>query len=190
MSDSSIPIASTEEIAEKALSENSASRHSVHGRTHVTDVNEPDDVVAHPLPADQPAGLDSELKADPDDKPHFWLRRGDQLFVGVLVLAALVLMSCHWIRLSGWGQQAVDIEGLPSRQYDFKIDVNTATWVEFAQLKGIGETLAHRITTGRAQHGPFQSLDDLRRVKGIGPKTIEKARPWLVIDRQKQETQK
>ena len=159
MSDSSIPSASTEEITEKALSESSAHRHSVHDHTHVTDVNGPDDVVAYPLPTELPAGLDSELKADPDDKPHFWIRRRDQLFVGVLVLAALVLMSGHWIHLSGWRRQPVDIERLPSRQYDFKINVNMATWVEFAQFEG------------------------------SSPKTIEKARPWLVIDRQKRETQ-
>ena len=32
-----------------------------------------------------------------------WFRRGDQLFVGVMVIAVIVLMTVHWVRLSGWG---------------------------------------------------------------------------------------
>jgi competence protein ComEA len=93
----------------------------------------------------------------------------------------LALLVVHWIRLSSWGTSPIEIERLESRGTDFRFDINSATWVEFRQLDGIGETLAHRIVEDREQNGPFQSIDDLRRVRGIGPKTLERIRPWLEI---------
>ncbi len=65
--------------------------------------------------------------------------------------------------------------------YVFQVDVNAATWIEWAQLDGIGEKLAKRIVADRADHGPFQSVEDLRRVKGIGAKTLDKMRPHLTF---------
>ena len=116
-----------------------------------------------------------------DERPFLWLRRSDQLFVGVLLIAALVLMTWHWLQLSGWGLQPVEISRLPKNHYAYRLDVNEATWVEWAQFDGIGETLAHRIVDDRKQHGPFRSIDDILRVRGIGPKKLEQMRPWLEI---------
>lgn len=115
-------------------------------------------------------------------EPTPWLRRGDQIFVGVLVVIAIGLMAAHWVRLSGWGMQPVEIERLPERQFDFQLEINSATWVEWMQLEGIGDTLARRIVEDRETNGPFAGIDDLARVKGIGPKTVEKIRPWLRVD--------
>ena len=53
-----------------------------------------------------------------------------------------------------------------------QIDVNTAGVAEFERLPGVGATLARRIVDDREAHGPFQSAEDLTRVKGIGPKTL------------------
>jgi len=48
------------------------------------------------------------------------------------------------------------------------VDVNRADVDELRSLPGIGPGLARRIAAHRDEHGPFRSLDDLRRVKGIG----------------------
>lgn len=64
----------------------------------------------------------------------------------------------------------------------YQVSLNSATWVEWAQLDGIGEKLARRIVAERELHGPFHTIDDLRRVKGIGPKTVEKLRPYVVVE--------
>jgi competence protein ComEA len=61
---------------------------------------------------------------------------------------------------------------------DAPIDLNRATPEELARLPGIGPTLAKRIVEGR----PFASVAELRRVKGIGAKTLEKLRPHVVVD--------
>lgn len=65
--------------------------------------------------------------------------------------------------------------------YVFQLNVNEATWIEWAQLDGIGPTLAKRIVADRKERGPFQSVEDLRRVKGIGAKTIDKMRSHLTF---------
>jgi competence protein ComEA len=75
----------------------------------------------------------------------------------------------------------VEVDRLESESLDYRIDVNTATWVEWAQLDGIGEALAERIVADREANGPFKSVDDLRRVKGIGPKTLARIRPYLTL---------
>jgi len=54
------------------------------------------------------------------------------------------------------------------------IDVNTAPAPELQMLPGIGPTLAQRIVDDRAANGPYATLDDLQRVRGIGPRTVEK----------------
>src|SRR5258708_35190955 len=117
----------------------------------------------------------------PDDRPRFWLRRGDQIFVGTLLTAGLVLVSIHWLQLSRWGRQPVEVDRLPAGHYQYMVDVNDATWVEWAQFEGIGETLAKRIVADRHARGPFGSVDDVGRVKGIGPKKLAQMRPYLTI---------
>ena len=122
----------------------------------------------------------------PESKAHqppasALLRRGDQLVVGALALIVLALMIVHWARLSGWGLRPVEIDRLPERQFDYRIDINSATWVELMQLEEVGEVLARRIVEDRERNGPFRSIDDLRRVKGVGPKTLDTIRPWLTI---------
>jgi len=63
----------------------------------------------------------------------------------------------------------------------FHVDVNTATWVDWMQLPGIGQTMANRIITDRQINGPFSTIEDITRVKGIGPRTFEDIKRWLTI---------
>jgi competence protein ComEA len=46
-------------------------------------------------------------------------------------------------------------------------------------LPGIGPSLARRIVAERSAHGPFASARELRRVKGIGDRTLKRLEPWL-----------
>ncbi|MEE8460358.1 MAG: helix-hairpin-helix domain-containing protein [Phycisphaerales bacterium] len=65
---------------------------------------------------------------------------------------------------------------------DMRIDVNIATEVQLNALPGIGPALAARIATDRETRGPFESIDDLARVHGIGPRLIERIGPHVVCD--------
>jgi competence protein ComEA len=66
------------------------------------------------------------------------------------------------------------------------VDLNTAAWPELAELPGIGPVLAKRICefrAGRAVQTPgqpaFAQLRDLASVRGIGPETLARLRPFV-----------
>ena len=61
-----------------------------------------------------------------------------------------------------------------------KIDLNTADETAFQRLPGIGAALAVRIVAARSAKR-FDSIDELRRVKGIGTKTLENIRPFVTV---------
>jgi competence ComEA-like helix-hairpin-helix protein len=63
------------------------------------------------------------------------------------------------------------------------IDVDRASAEELERLPGIGPSLAARIVEDRARNGSFGDADALRRVKGIGPRTLERIRPYLAAPR-------
>ncbi len=60
------------------------------------------------------------------------------------------------------------------------IDVTRAGVEELQHLPGIGPTLAGRIVETR-QKAPFKKVDDLRRVPGIGVKTLDRLRPFVRV---------
>lgn len=62
-----------------------------------------------------------------------------------------------------------------------KVNVNTAGLTELTDLPGIGEAKAKAILEYRNQHGPFKSVADLDKVKGIGPKMLEKMKPYIQL---------
>ena len=63
----------------------------------------------------------------------------------------------------------------------FPVNINTASAKELDALPGIGEVLAQRIIDYRNANGPFQSVYDLIKVKGIGEKTLEKIKPYATV---------
>lgn len=56
------------------------------------------------------------------------------------------------------------------------VDINSANEAQLESLPGIGPGKAKAIVAERQANGPFESVDDLRRVKGIGEKTIAELR--------------
>lgn len=62
------------------------------------------------------------------------------------------------------------------------VNVNTATAAELERLPGIGPVLARRIVEHREASGLFRRLEDLREVKGIGPKLYRRLEPLLRLD--------
>lgn len=55
------------------------------------------------------------------------------------------------------------------------VSLNAASLEDLEALPGIGPTLARRIVEGR----PYRQVEDLLRVKGIGPATLERLRPYV-----------
>lgn len=61
-----------------------------------------------------------------------------------------------------------------------KLRINDATAEQLESLPGIGPALAQRIIAARRER-PFSSADDLSRVSGIGPRTLERLRPQIEV---------
>jgi len=59
------------------------------------------------------------------------------------------------------------------------VNINTATAAELETLPHIGPGLARQIVDYREAYGPFQSVEDLLNVPGIGPSTLEELREWV-----------
>ncbi len=61
------------------------------------------------------------------------------------------------------------------------LDLNSALLDELARVPGVGPSLAARIVERRQSVGAFASVQDLRRVKGIGAAKLERLRHLLTI---------
>ena len=63
-----------------------------------------------------------------------------------------------------------------------QVDINSADAKTLAEsLDGVGLVKAEAIVAYREEHGPFRRAEDLRRVKGIGSKTLDANRDTIVI---------
>jgi competence protein ComEA len=61
------------------------------------------------------------------------------------------------------------------------IDLNLATAADLDRLPGVGPSTAKAIIYHRTRNGPFASIDDLLKVKGIGPAKLAEIRPWVRV---------
>jgi competence protein ComEA len=104
----------------------------------------------------------------------------DQVAVGTLVALSLVGMGVYWVVQGGPRGELIEIDRAEPLRARYLVDINKAEWPEFAELPDIGETLAQRIVDSRKMAGAFRDHDALRRVRGIGPRTLEKLKPFLL----------
>jgi competence protein ComEA len=108
------------------------------------------------------------------------LRRADQAAIAVLLTASLVTIVGSLLYRGYQSGNLIEIDRADPKKVTFSIDINIADWPEFTLLPGVGETLARRIIQSRDEQGPFADHEDLLRVKGVGPRTLNAIRPHLM----------
>ena len=64
------------------------------------------------------------------------------------------------------------------------LDLNAATAEELTQLPGIGEELARRIVEFRESSGPFESVEQLMEVSGIGEGKLAALEGWITVEKE------
>ncbi len=74
-------------------------------------------------------------------------------------------------------EEVVPAERLPRSLQGRRVDVNHASASELERLPRVGPAMAQRIIEAR----PFTSIDDLLRVRGIGPSTLEALAPEVFV---------
>ena len=84
--------------------------------------------------------------------------------IGIAVAVVMIMVAPVWAADSG------------------KINLNTATVKELAQLKRIGTKYAERIVKYREDNGSFKTAEELIKVPGIGVKTLELNKDRIVVE--------
>ena len=75
------------------------------------------------------------------------------------------------------GDRAAD-EERPAVRHG-RVNINEATKEQLIDLPGIGEILAARILEHRSREGKFSTIEDLRDIKGLTKKRLEKIKPLI-----------
>ena len=73
----------------------------------------------------------------------------------------------------------VNLEQAEPQTAGFQVNINKAQWPELATLPGVGTEPGRADRAVAEQNGPYADIDDLRRVRGIGARTVETLRPYL-----------
>jgi competence protein ComEA len=72
---------------------------------------------------------------------------------------------------------------LPALVWAGPVDINTADAATIArELQGIGLSRAQAIVAYREKNGAFRSADELRKIKGIGAKVLERNRANIKVE--------
>ena len=61
------------------------------------------------------------------------------------------------------------------------VNINTADETELQKLYRVGPAIAKRIVEFRNQNGKFQTVEDIKKVRGIGEKTFEKMKDKITV---------
>ena len=121
-----------------------------------------------------------------------WTRRQR----AVLAVAVLLLAGWFFVRALREPARVADpppVIGELANDLATRIDPNTADWPAWAALPLIGEKRAKEIVAFRenwlVEHPaeiPFEKLEDLMRIKGIGKATIATLEPYLVFPKREE----
>lgn len=127
------------------------------------------------------AGMDRKVPQRGAPARESWWSVREQVPLAIALALAWLGVVLWWVLHGGCSGRTIDFNRASPLVAEFRVDLNAADWPEFAQLPGLGETLARRIVEYRAVHGPFRSVEDLRKVPGIGEKTLDRIATFLVI---------
>ncbi|MEJ7592744.1 MAG: helix-hairpin-helix domain-containing protein [Planctomycetaceae bacterium] len=139
---------------------------------------------------DQPPPPDSEGSGTPvvpvsptkaESNVVLGFRPQDRRIMTVLISALLLWLVIEWIVVATRRPDPLLLQRGAEFHASFRVNVNESIWVDWMQLEGIGPSLAQRIVAYRRLNGAFSSIEDVARVPGIGPATLDRIRPWLTM---------
>ena len=121
------------------------------------------------------------------DSPDAWVLVGPPEQAAVTLLRQVEIPAAPQALTQSPETKPVKAEPKPTKagsaaaSSGVKIDLNTATQAQLESLPLVGPSMAKRIIEYRAANGPFKSVADLDKVKGIGEKTLAKLMPLVTV---------
>lgn len=88
----------------------------------------------------------------------------------------------HWIGCASDPGPRRDLSGGERLLRGLPLDPNRATAEELARVPGLSPRLAAELVADRARRGPFSAVEEVERVRGIGPARLARARPHLAVE--------
>lgn len=87
----------------------------------------------------------------------------------------------HWVGCRADPGAPRALSGNERLRFGLPVDLDDARAEDLAAVPGLSRGLAAEIVSDRARRGPFASVEDLERVRGIGPARMARARPFLRV---------
>jgi len=111
----------------------------------------------------------------------FNLQKHERVIIILLISAFLIGLSISAYQKSHSGVK-INIESYTVNNEVRKISINAAGADELSTVNGIGKALAERIVKYRSANGLFLYAEDIKKVKGIGPKLFEKIKDRISVE--------
>ena len=105
------------------------------------------------------------------------MKKKELIVLSLLIFSLIGINTVNYVRRERFKANTLVI----IEEIAVKISINTAQTDELDVLPGIGPALADRIVVYRKEHGPFRTVEDIKKVKGIGNKLLEKMLPFIEL---------
>ena len=116
---------------------------------------------------------------------NFFMHHRYRILVSCLVLVALAGGALYAARFSENAPKVVYSASLDeveaASEQPLLIDINTADAERLDELPQVGLSTAEAIIEHRQANGPFNTIEELENVSGIGPATLEKIKPFATV---------
>lgn len=104
------------------------------------------------------------------------------LFIGILILiGSLLRLFNSELPFSNSFTNSTEETVEIKNHSEVIVNINLASFDQLEKIPGIGSVIAQRIIAYRDQFGLFKSLEDLKKVKGIGDKKLKNIKKYLIF---------
>lgn len=101
----------------------------------------------------------------------------------ITYMSALIIFTALTATFMSWRSQnsILPMEAAMEDREIIKMDLNTVTTDQLQMIPGVGPTLSGRVIEYREINGPFQHVEDVLNIKGIGPVLLEEFLTYTTV---------
>jgi len=99
--------------------------------------------------------------------------------MAAILIVCVIAMGFYFWHRNIVENGLIDIDRATPIELDYVVDINDAPWPAIANLPGIGKTLAQEIVEYRDEMGPFNHIDDIKNIRGIGEAKLDSIREFI-----------